>query len=233
MLGVFLHRRWHNRRMGLRVASERARRYLQPLPEVRACLKFVKVSSDDMQTRSTTVRHVGEGVGSEMHGCRGVILWTSMEIHTMPLMWYWTDLWVHDVTSDKDVGVSVDNRLEPAAGKLDGTPTPGIWRQIPKIYNTVTIPLFLAAWGPFGLGTGSGTIFTRITGGIASYSWRSTLPLSLSVTAAENIPPRDGLTVSTTSHRSASLERRDGSGGRPCSTVLGKFGSTFGFIRIH
>ena len=90
-----------------------------------------------------------------------------------------------------------------------------------------------AARGPLVPGMGSGTISTGGNGYIATESWRSTLPLFLSVTAAESRSPCGGSTVATMSMRSAVLERQDKSGGILYNTALKKVGSPFGLMRSH
>ena len=68
MLGVFLCQRRHCRGVGLRVASECAQLSHRSLLVVWARCKRCKVSSNDVPTWSTTVRHVRGGDGVGMYG---------------------------------------------------------------------------------------------------------------------------------------------------------------------
>ena len=53
----------------------------------------------------------------------------------------WNDRWFHDGTSEKDARNRAIDRLEPSDGQSDGTPTPGIWHQIPKRHGTAPLTL--------------------------------------------------------------------------------------------
>ena len=82
------------------VASKRDQRPHWPLPEVYTCCKHHKVSDNDVPTRSISVKNIRGGVGSAMHGTRGVIPFMTTKTDAMPRMRHGTDLWVNDRTSD-------------------------------------------------------------------------------------------------------------------------------------
>ena len=144
--GSFLLRIRHDWGMRLRVASERSQRHHMPLLEVRACQKCGKVSDNDVPTRITTVRHIGGGDGLAIHGFRGVIPWTTTEMGSIPVKRNGIDRWVHYRTPEKGAQNRSGDRLEPASGQSGGTPTPGIWCQLPKRHYTVFLPLSQLPW---------------------------------------------------------------------------------------
>ena len=98
-----------------------------------------------MSDYTIQLRHIGNvggGGGFEIHGFGGVVPWTTMETDTMTPMRLWTDFWVHDSTLENDVRDRAGNIMETASGQLDGTPTLGIWRHLPKMDDVVPLPFF-------------------------------------------------------------------------------------------